>query len=105
MTCTIGQLKWEFLEKRRGVNRLLLLHKGLEDNARIPTNDLIPKIRRCINHGSTIAFQIPSANYINTYKYHPFLKLSGTGMASMISSAEVSDDCGSKFTSLLRARD
>ena len=34
-----------------------------------------------------------------------FLRLLATGMASLISSAEVSDYCVSKFISLVRARD
>ena len=32
-------------------------------------------------------------------------RLSGTGMTSLISSSELSDDSVSKFTSLVRARD
>ena len=38
-------------------------------------------------------------------KIASFLRLSGTGMTSLISSAELSDDCVSRFTSLVRARD
>ena len=40
----IGQLKWESLKKRRKDNRLILLYKGLKGKARIPTDDLIPKV-------------------------------------------------------------
>ena len=49
-----------------------------------------------------MAFQIPSASK-DAYKIASFLELSGIG--SLISSAELSDDCEYKFTSLVRARD
>ena len=94
MTRILGQLKWKFLKKRRKDNILILLYNGLKGKARLPTDDLIPKIRRCRNQHS-IAFQIPSV----------FLGLSGTGMTSPIPSAEMSHDCLSKFTSFVRARD
>ena len=55
------QLKWESLKKRRKDSRLILLYKGLKGKARIPTDDLIPKNRRCRNQHS-LAFQIPSAS-------------------------------------------
>ena len=60
------QLKWESLKKRRNDNRLILLYEGLKGKARIPTDDLIPKNRRCKNQ-HPIAFQIPSASK-DTYK-------------------------------------
>ena len=60
MTGILGQLKWESLKKRRKDSRLILLYKGLKGKARIPTDDLIPKNRRCRNQHS-LAFQIPSA--------------------------------------------
>ena len=103
MTDILGQLKWESLKKRRKDNRLTLLCKGLKGKARIPTDDLIPKTRRGRNQHS-LAFQIPSANK-DVYKYRFFPRLSGTGMTSLISSPELSDDSVSKFTSLVRARD
>ena len=58
MTGILGQLKWESLKKRRKDNRLILLYKGLRGKARIPTDDLIPKVRRCRNQHS-MAFQYP----------------------------------------------
>ena len=75
MTGILGQLKWESLKKRRKDSRLILLYKGLKGKARIPTDDLIPKNRRCRNQHS-LAFQIPSVA-----KKH---RLSGTGMTSLI---------------------
>ena len=61
MTGILGQIKWESLKKRRKDSRLILLYKGLKGKARIPTDDLIPKNRRCRNQHS-LAFQIPSAS-------------------------------------------
>ena len=61
MTDILGQLKWESLKKRRKDNRLILLYKGLKGKASVPTDDLIPKTRRCRNQHS-MAFQTPIAN-------------------------------------------
>ena len=81
------------------------MYKGLKGKARIPTDDLIPKVRRCRNHHS-MAFQIPSASK-DTYKnsFFPRTIRDWNDLPdSLISSAELSDDCVSKFTSLVRAR-
>ena len=61
MTGLLGQLKWEFLKKRRKDKRLILLYKGLKGKASIPTDDLISKTRRGRNQHSK-AFQTPIAN-------------------------------------------
>ena len=61
MTGILGQLKWESLKKKRKDNRLILLYKGLKGKASVPTDDLIPKTRRCRNQHS-VAFQTPIAN-------------------------------------------
>ena len=82
MTGILGQLKWESLKKRRKDSRLVLLYKGLKGKARIPTDDLIPKNRRCRNQHS-LAFQIPSVAKKRT-KVVSFHRLSGTGMTSLI---------------------
>ena len=47
-------------------NRLILLYKGLNGKARLPTGDLIPKTRCCKNQHS-MAFLIPSAS-VEAYK-------------------------------------
>ena len=65
MTGILGLLKWESLKKRRKDNRLIWLYKGLKGKASVPTDDLIPKTRRCRNQHS-MAFQTPIAN---TYVY------------------------------------
>ena len=68
----LEQLKWESLKKRMTDNRLILLYKGLKGKARIPTDDLISKTRRCRNSHSK-AFQLPSAS-IEAYKCSFFPK-------------------------------
>ena len=106
MTRILGQLKWESLKKRRKDSRLILLYKGLKGKARIPTDDLIPKNRRCRNQHS-LAFQIPSASK-EAYKSSFFpqtIREWNDLPDSLISSAEMSDDCVSKFASLVRAMD
>ena len=60
------------LKKRRTDNRLILLYKGLKGKARIPTDDHIPKARRCRNSHSK-AFQLPSAS-VKAYKCSFFLQ-------------------------------
>ena len=108
MTGILKELKWETLQKRRKDNRLILLYKGLKGKARIPTDDLIPKNRRCRNQHSLV-FQIPSASiHVDAYKKSFFpqsIRDWNVLPDSLISSAEMSDDCVSKFTSLVRARD
>ena len=104
MTGILEELKWETLQKRRKDNRLILLYKGLKGKARIPTDDLIPKNRRCRNQHSLV---FPSA-CIDAYKKSFFpqsIRDWNVLPDSLISSAELSDDCVSKFTSLVRARD
>ena len=106
MTGILGQLKWESRKKRRKDNRLLLLYKGLKGKASVPTDDLIPKTRRCRNHHS-MAFQTPIAN-TDVYKGSFFPRTIRDWNAlpdSHISSAEDEEDCIAKFTSLVRARD
>ena len=106
MTGILVQLKWESLKKRRKDNRLILLYKGLKGKASVPTNDLIPKTRRCRNQHS-MAFQTPIAN-TDVYKGSFFPQTIRDWNAlhdSLISSAEDAEDCVAKFTSLVRARD
>ena len=52
MTGILGQLKWESLMERRKYSRLILLYKGLNGKASVPTDDLIPKTRRARNQHS-----------------------------------------------------
>ena len=106
MTGILGQLKRESLEKKRKDSRLILLYKDLKGKARIPTEDVIPKNSRCRNQHS-LAFQIPSASkeaYKSTF-FPQTIRDWNDLPDSLISSAEMSDDCVSKFVSLVRARD
>ena len=106
ITGILGQLKWESLKKRRKDNRLILLYKGLKGKASVPTDDFIPKARRCRNQHS-IEFQTPIAN-TDIYKGSFFPRTIRDWNAlpdSLISSAEDAEDCVVKFTSLVRARD
>ena len=93
MTGILEELKWETLQKRRKDNRLVLLYKGLKGKARIPTDDLIPKNRRCRNQHSLV-FQIPTAS-IDAYKKSFFpqtIRDWNVLPDSLISSAELADD-------------
>ena len=74
MTGILEHLKWESLKKRR------LLYKGLKGKASIPTDDLIPQVRRCRNDHS-MAYQVPIAN-TDIYKcsFPPPPRPLGTGM-------------------------
>ena len=106
MTGIPGHLKWESLKKRKKVNRLILLYRGLKGKATVPTDDLIPKTRRARNQHS-MAFQTPIAN-TDVYECSFFLQIIRDWNAlpdSLISSAEDAEDCFAKFTSLVRARD
>ena len=101
MSGILEELKWETLQKRRKDNRLILMYKGLKGKARIPTDDLIAMNRRCRNQHSMV-FQMPSASK-DSYKksFLPQTIRDWNALPdSLISSAELSDDCVSKFTSL-----
>ena len=82
MTDILKKLKWESLQKRRKDNRIILLYKGLKGRAKIPTDDLIPKNRRCRNQHS-LAFQIPSASS-NAYLHSFSPRLLEIGMNSLV---------------------
>ena len=82
MTRILGQLKWESLKKKEKDSRLILLYKGLKGKASVPTDDLIPKTRRCRNQHS-MAFQTPIAN-TDVYKGSVFPRQSGIRMPSPI---------------------
>ena len=104
MTGILGQLKWESLKNRRKGNRLILLYKGLKGKASVPTDDLIPKTRRCRNqHPMAFRLPLPIQMFI---KVASFPRLSGNALPdSLISSAEDAEDCVAKFTLLVRASD
>ena len=79
-----------------------MLYKGLKDKASVPTDDLIPKTRRCRNQHS-VAFHSPMAN-TDVYKGSCFpqtIRDWNTLPASLISSTEDAEDCVAKFISLV----
>ena len=94
MSGILGQLKWEFLKKRRKSSRLTLLYKGLKGKASVPTNDLIPKTRRCRNQYS-MAFQtrITSTNVYKGSFFPQSIRDWNALPDSLISSAEDAEDC------------
>ena len=101
MTGILVQLKWESFKKRRKDNRLILPYKCLKSKSSVPTDDGIPKNRRCRNQ-HTMAFQTPIAN-TDVYKGSFFpqtIRDSNALPDSLISSAEDAEDCVAKFTSL-----
>ena len=94
-------------KKKRKDNRLILQYKDLK--ASVPTDDLILKTRRCRNQHS-MAFQTPIAN-TDVYKGSFFPQsirdwnvLPDSLILSALS-AEDTEDCVAKFTSLVRTRD
>ena len=106
MTGILGQLKWESLKKRRKENRLILLNKC---KARIPKLvTLFPRLGAA--EISTIwNFRYPAL----LVQAHIKIATSFLGLSirdwnnlggSPISYTELSDDCVSKFTSLVRVR-
>ena len=106
MTGILERLILESLKKRRMDNRLILLYKGLKSKARIPTDDLTPKTRHCRNSLSK-AFQLPSAR-TEAYEcsFFPQTIRDWNDLPdSLFSAAELSDDCVSKYASLMHSRD
>ena len=106
MTGILGQLQWKSPKKWRKDNRLILLYKGLNGKASIPTDDLIPKTRSGRNQHS-MAFQTPIANTdVNKGSFFPQTIRNWNALPdSLISSAEDAEDCVTKSISRLRARD
>ena len=100
MSGILGQLKSESLKKRRKDNRLILLNKGLKGKASVPTDDRIPKTRRCRNQHS-MAFQTPIAN-TDVYKgsFSPQTIRDWNALPDSLISSAVA-----KFTPLVRTRD
>ena len=105
-TKILEQLKWESLQQRQKDSRLILFYKGLKVQASIPVDDLKTPLRHARNHHSE-PFQVP---YARTYAYrHSFFPETirdwNALPASTISPAEGSEDCVSRFTSLMRSSD
>ena len=108
MTSILEHLKWESLKKPRRDSRLILLFKDMKGKASIPTDDLIPPVRRCRNHHSS-AFQVPIANtdiYKCSSPTHPQTIRDWNALPdSIMAYAEGAEDGVAKFASLARAQD
>ena len=105
MTGILVQLKWESFKKKRKDNRLILLYKGLKGKASIPTEDLIPKTRRGRNqHSKVFHTSIVNTDVYKCSFFPQTIRDWNDLPDSLISSAEVAEDCVAKFTSLVRAR-
>ena len=105
MTDILEYLKWES-PKNGGDSRLILLYKGLKGKASMPTDDLIPPVKRCSNHHS-LAFQVPIANTDSSKcSFFPqAIRDWNTLPDSLISSAKGGEDKVAKFAFPVRARD
>ena len=107
MSCLVDELsrfRWESLHKRRKGSKLILLVKGLKCRANIPCNDLQPSNKHSRNQ-HPMAFQVPYARTdIYKYSFFPDTISDWNALpASIISSAESSEDSVTRFTSLMRA--
>ena len=105
MTGILEIQKWESLKKRRRDSRLILLYRGLKGAASIPTDAVIPTLRRSKYHYS-LTFQTPAAR-IDIYKGFLFPQTTRDWNAlpdSIITLAEGAEDCVARC-GLVRARD
>ena len=92
MTGILKQLKWESLKKRKD-SRIIMLYKGLKGAASIPTNDLVPPIRRTrtnIYKSSFFPQTIRDWNLLTD---------------SLISASKCAVNLVTRFASFVRARD
>ena len=106
MTKVLEQLKWESLKQRRKGSRLILFYKGLKGQASIPVDDLKSPLRNT-RHQHSKPFQVPYAR-TDAYRHSFFpetIRDWNALPASTVSSAESSEDCISRFTSLMRSRE
>ena len=91
IVCVLRHIDFRFGVAKRQCLNFILLYKGLKGKARIPTDDLI----------------LPTASkdaYLKSF-FPQTIRDWNVLPDSLISSAELSDDCVSRFTSLVRARD
>ena len=106
ITKVLEQLKWESLKQRRKGSRLILFYKGLKGQANIPVDDLKTPLRNTRNHHSE-PVQVPFAR-TDAYRHSFFpetIRDWNAFPASTVSSAESSEDCISRFISLVRSRE
>ena len=102
MANILEHLGWESLHKRHKGGKLILLFKGLKGRASIPCDDLQAPNRHSRNW-HPMASQVPYAR-TDIYKYNFFpdtIRDWNAFPASIISSAESSEDPVARFTSLV----
>ena len=106
MTKILEQLKWESLKQRRKGSRLILFYKGLKGQASIPVDDLktlLGTLETTIqNHFKS---HMPELMFIGTVSSQKLLKIGMHSLHLLYTSAECSEGCISRFTSLMRSRD
>ena len=106
MTKVLEQLKLESLKQRLEGSGLVLFYKGLKGQASIPVDDLKTPLRHARNHHSE-PYQVPYAR-TDAYRHSFFpeaIRDRNSLPASTVCSAECSEDCISRFTSLMRSRE
>ena len=92
------------LERRKG-SKLILLFKGLKGRASIPCDNLQPP-NRCSRNQHSMVFHVPYSR-TDIYKFSFFpdtIREENALPASVISSADSSEDPVARFTSLVRSR-
>ena len=107
MTKNLEQLKWESLKQRRKGSRLVKFNKGLKGQANIPVDDLKSTVLGTLTNHHSEPFQVPYAR-TDAYRHSFFpetIRDWNALPASTLSSAESSEDCISRFTSLMRSRE
>ena len=106
MAKVLEQLKWESLKQRWKGSRLILFYKGLKGQANVPVGDLKTPLRHTRNHHSE-PFHVPYAR-TDAYRQSFFTETItirdwNALPAFTVSSAEGSEYCISRFTSLMRS--
>ena len=106
MTKILEQSKWKSLKQRRKGSRLILFYKCLKGQASIPVDDLYTPLRHARDNHSE-PFQVQYAR-TDDYRYSFFpetIRDWKALTASTVSSAECSEECVSRLTSLMRSRE
>ena len=94
------------LKKRRRGSKLILLYKGLKAAASIPTDDLIPTIRRSRKHHSLTFQTLATRTDIYKGSFFPQTVRDWNALPdSIINSAEGAEDGVARYNSLVRVRD
>ena len=104
MTSILEQLGWETLHKRRKGSKLILLFKDLKGRASIHCDDLQPPNRRSNSIQWHFKCHMLELTFISTVSFQTTLGIGMHSPASIISSAESSEDPVARFTSLVRSK-